>query len=206
MIVIFLFGSVLFIFIYGLVKVFYYFKRKTLTPTQKIKQAAVCLVLTVIGISFLEYALPLVYMWVLGIVLVDIFRYLRKNILNQKWQIFFYSMVIAGIGIGYYLNTEEYQVNKAMKVGGGPFPLIFFVNEDAQHKDSELTAEGNEVSDQNNAAEEIWTDFPLPFIVQIILLIVNMLIIIIALESLLLAGMFLRKRLGSGRKIPEYEK
>ena len=182
----------LFALIFGCVRAFLYFKKNKknlhrLKEKWKNRELLICLIVLLfviiiipvviaIGAAVIVYLLLITWIWAFAVLIADIFRYLKKNPLIRKWRILFYSLVIAGIGIGYCVSTDMdlvYTYSKKLKAGGFPFPLVLFEYEGA--------------------------DFPMPMDVQLLGIVLNILFFIAILESPLFAAAFLKKRLCAGR-------
>ena len=182
----------LFALIFGCVRAFLYFKKNKknlhrLKEKWKNRELLIGLIVLLfviiiipvviaIGAAVIVYLLLITWIWAFAVLLADIFRYLKKNPLIRKWRILFYSLVIAGIGIGYCVSTDMdlvYTYSKKLKAGGFPFPLVLFEYEGA--------------------------DFPMPMDVQLLGIVLNILFFIAILESPLFAAAFLKKRLCAGR-------
>ena len=182
----------LFALIFGCVRAFLYFKKNKknlhrLKEKWKNRELLIGLIVLLfviiiipvviaIGAAVIVYLLLITWIWAFAVLIADIFRYLRRNPLIRKWRILFYSLVIAGIGIGYCVSTDMdlvYTYSKKLKAGGFPFPLVLFEYEGA--------------------------DFPMPMDVQLLGIVLNILFFIAILESPLFAAAFLKKRLCAGR-------
>ena len=182
----------LFALIFGCVRALLYFKKNKknlhrLKEKWKNRELLICLIVLLfviiiipvviaIGAAVIVYLLLITWIWAFAVLIADIFRYLKKNPLIRKWRILFYSLVIAGIGIGYCVSTDMdlvYTYSKKLKAGGFPFPLVLFEYEGA--------------------------DFPMPMDVQLLGIVLNILFFIAILESPLFAAAFLKKRLCAGR-------
>jgi hypothetical protein len=182
----------LFALIFGCVRAFLYFKKNKknlhrLKEKWKNRELLIGLIVLLfviiiipvviaIGAAVIVYLLLITWIWAFAVLIADIFRYLKKNPLIRKWRILFYSLVIAGIGIGYCVSTDMdlvYTYSKKLKAGGFPFPLVLFEYEGA--------------------------DFPMPMDVQLLGIVLNILFFIAILESPLFAAAFLKKRLCAGR-------
>ena len=187
----------LFALIFGCVRAFLYFKKNKknlhrLKEKWKNRELLIGLIVllfviiiipVVIAIwaAVIVYLLLITWIWAFAVLIADIFRYLKKNPLIRKWRILFYSLVIAGIGIGYCVSTDMdlvYTYSKKLKAGGFPFPLVLFEYE---------------------AGEGINADFPMPTDVQLLGIVINILFFISILEFPLLVASSLKKRLRINR-------
>ena len=190
-------GLVLFVLlsalVFGCVRAFFYFKKNQHwlknKETLMNKETLIILIFLVFAMIsviivarvLLAYLFLITYIWIFAVLVVDIFRYLRRNPLIRKWRIPFYFLTIAGIGIGYCVSTDMdmvYTFSKKLKAGGFPFPLVIFEYE---------------------ASEGIEADFPMPTDVQLLGIVINILFFISILEFPLLAASSLKKRLRINR-------